>query len=186
MRRGSCISFDIPPITLTPVQTAVERQLLGENVQIDPDGWLLHSAQSANYTDRSSGQGTHKGNTKISSQIRRYYIEIGVLEYYEKAVNDYRIRQILGEGFDGKIRLVPYIFSKQGNKEERNIALLTAQEVNRSREWLYQYQLKKIDYTNKKAIAKIQNKYLYQHFQAARKRSGEWAYSMDKKWFVIR
>ena len=186
VRRGSCISFDIPPITLTPVQTAAERQLLGENIEIEPEGWLIYSAQSSAYRSKSSQKGANNKGLRVPVELRRYYIEVGVLEYYEKTVSDYRTRQILGEGFDGKLRLVPYSFSRQAKKEERDIAVKVSQEVNRSREWLYRYHLKKSGAKEAKAVLALREKWLHRYFRSAVKRTGEWIYGSEKKWIITR
>ena len=180
LRRGSCIGLNVPPITLTPKQTAAERQLLGEEVQIEPDGWLLSSSQSTSHSSHASGKGKispKKHSEPGPSLLRRYYVEKGILEYYEKTLSDYRNNEIIGEGFDGKVRLVPFALSQKGNQEERSLAKELIFELNRSRIWLYKYYSKK----QGKSI-EARKEYLTSYFEEAKTRLNEWIYTTDKKW----
>lgn len=185
LRRGSCIGLNIPPITLTPKQTAAERQLLGEEVQIEPNGWLSSSSQSVSHTvpksewAKSIGEGQTKSDLSL---LRRYYVESGILEYYEKTLSDYRSNHIVGEGFDGKVWIVPFALSQKGNEEERDLAKKLISEVNRSRIWLYEYYLKKEKKQN--SIREIQKKYLDSYFETAKERLNEWIYTADKQWLT--
>lgn len=187
LRRGSCIGFDVPPITLTPQQTAAERQLLGEEVQIEPNGWMTASSQSTAHI--SHGSKTNGSKTKDQSPsgsrreidiLRRYSIERGILKYYEKILSDYRSNQILGESFDGKVRLVPYRISGRGNQEERKLVKKMIFEVNRARIWLYEYHLKKAKKQGQ--IEEVRKRYLTSYFRKAKEHPYEWVYTADKKW----
>ena len=183
LRRGSCIGLNIPPITITTEQTALERQLLGEEVQIEPNGWLLSSSQSIGHasgrTEGREGIGERAAKSDLNL-LRRYYVERGILEYYKKTLSYYRNNQIVGEGFDGKVRLVPFYLSQKGNEEERNLAKQLIPELNSSRIWLYNYYLKKEKEQSK--IVEIRKKYLISYFEEAKKRIDEWIYTADQKW----
>ena len=192
LRRASCISFDIPPITLTSEQTAIERQLLGEEVQIEPKGSLLSSSQSTSHISRSIAKEEGKTSletksTKLSSYLlRRYYVERAILKYYEKTLRYYRSEQILGEGFDGRIRLVPFALSRGRREEERDLARKLASEVNRSRVWLHKYHLRQEK--EQRSLAETQKKYkeyLASYFEEAKEQSGEWIYTAKGKWSRI-
>ena len=191
LRRGSCIGFDVPPITLTSQQTAAERQLLGEEVQIEANGWLVSSSQSTSSNfDSSPKEKEGKeaiGDRSLSrSLLRRYYVERAVLKYYEKGLRYYRSEQILGEGFDGRVRLVPFSLSRKGREEERELARRLASEVNSSRIWLHKYHLKQEKRKGASAKQKHEYKeYLGSYFEEAKGQSGEWLYTIEKKWFRI-
>lgn len=183
IRRGSCIGFDIPPITLTPVETAAERQILGDNVRIEADGWLISSAQSKGYI-ATNEKNTYKEEADADF-ILRHYIEAGVLDYYESNLNEYRGNHIIGEGFDGMVKLIPFSVSKKGNKEERELANKIIAEVNRSRLWIYEYYLstlKKDSDTYSEEQDKIKKAYLYSYFEKGLQRLDEWVYTGEKKW----
>ena len=58
---GSCqalINFKVPPFTITNAQTAAEKQMVGEDRDLEKDGWLVSSIQSssgANVNSKSFG-----------------------------------------------------------------------------------------------------------------------------------
>ena len=190
LRRGSCIAFDIPSITLTPSQTAVERQLLGEEVKIEPDGWLITSSQSDSRIALSKKESSlsSNDNTQNLSELRRHYIEKGVLKYYEKSVTDYLSKHVLGECADGKIRLVPRHLSHRSVRVNRSSARKIATELNRARSWLYRYHFNKqrsaILKISDNELRKIKAKYLQIYYTQAQQRSQEWTCSLELKWFL--
>ena len=182
----SCIAFDIPSITITPASTAMERQLVGEAIELEAKGWMITSTQST--VPYSRKQVEPYESTGDISELRRYYIELGVLHYYEKKVNHYFGLQILGEGFDGKLRVVPLAVSNKGNREQRSIAKKITLEVNRAREWIYRYQLAQAIKAKERKVKveeikeRVRKKYLYSYFVQASKDLNQWIYQADKKW----
>ncbi len=180
-RTGSCIAFDIPPITLTPTKTAAERQLLGEGAVIEPEGWMIVSAQTT-AKNRKSFSKSPLNSIGTQKEKRRYYVELGVLRYYSDTVIQYRNQQIIGESYTGKLKLVPFSVSKKGGSAQRKIALEILNEVNLARVWLYRYALKKVNKKNSRELRQIQYKYLNFYFFRAKKNSGEWVFTMKKKW----
>jgi len=137
-RRGSCFSIDIPPITLTPARTAAERQLIGEDREIEKDGWLLASARS---TTRANDSGALR-------DTRRLYRELAVIEFYENPLRQYAREGVLGEdSVSGKVVLVPEQYSPRTGRfrspEEIQGALRMADEINQSRFYLLQYYIKR-------------------------------------------
>ncbi len=189
IERGSCITFDIPPITLTPAATAAERQLLGRELHIESEGWLIASAKSANFRQEESITKPRPAEIgeEPSQNLRRYDIERGTLEYYEKYLQEYRIAQILGEAYDGSIRLVPYQLSQSGTEAQRKIAQEILFEVNKARFWIYQYHLEAAAKNkNSQLLQQIQKKWLLAHFHKAQERVGEWIWKEGRKWHLNR
>ena len=82
VRTGSCISIDLPPITLTPERTAAERQLLGEEQELEKDGWLIASAQSSLPYEKSPVADARG----LPEEIRRLHREEDLLRFYEEWV----------------------------------------------------------------------------------------------------
>jgi len=180
-RRGSCVSVDIPPITLTPARTAAERQLIGKEALLEEDGWIVASAKNA------PGPGK-QGESDELEEVRRLYRERSVLEFYEEKIKELRLAGILGESFDGTLKPVPERLSPRTGKYrypfETQNAIRIAQEVNRSRKWIYEYQLK---IEKKKATSdpdSIRENFLSIYRKSAR--PGEWVFTADQKWEKLR
>ncbi len=139
IKQGSCIAIALPPITLTPERTAAERQLVGEDRELEKNGWLIASA-------RSSLPAAEGGLDETESEeIRRYYQERGVLEFYDDLVREYRAGGVLGEDPDG--RLVPLPGARRQDRfnspEEIRRAGVVAAEVNRARAWIRAYEARR-------------------------------------------
>ncbi|MCB1309826.1 MAG: DUF1318 domain-containing protein, partial [Leptospiraceae bacterium] len=184
IRKGSCISIDIPPITLTPARTAAERQLIGEEGEVEEDGWLIASSQSTSEYDGVSGGQAVEGQGTMTA-LRRYHVETGVIEFYNEPVREYRAARVLGEGYDGRLHPVPAeVAPRQGryrNPEEMAIAAQIASEVNRAREWLYSYHSQNAPADQSEDIEK---KYLRRFYLEAR--SGEWVLDENNRWLRVR
>jgi len=139
LARYHCISIDLPPITLTPERTAAERQLLGENREIEKHGWLIASSQSSRRYERGAG-GRSRPELEL---LRRLYREQSVLEFYDEYLREYRDRLgLLGEGYDGLVKLLPARYQRRAGRASpraRENAIRIASEVNRSRKWIYDY-----------------------------------------------
>ncbi len=136
-RRGSCVSIDIPPITLTPTRTAAERQLIGEDRDVEKDSWLLASARST----------TRPEEARVLQEARRIYREQAVLEFYEESLREYARAGVLGEKVDsGEVVLVPENVAPRSARfrspEEIELARRTAAEINKSRSYIIQYYIK--------------------------------------------
>ncbi len=180
LRRGACISVDVPPITLTPERTAAERQLIGTEGEIEEDGWLIASAQSVSGEVGSARPGD--GVMTERREDRRYNIEADVLEFYYPVILKYRRDELLGEGFDGLLRPVPSSLRRRsGTSDEIENAAAVADEVNRARRWIYEYERARSGASNEER-ERLRKEFLLRWYEAARNRSGEWIYTERKEW----
>lgn len=186
--RGSCISVDIPPITLTPERTAAERQLIGEDREIEKDGWLIASSQSSVPYEQSSFDGGDESNAGKSEVIRRLYQERSVLEFYEQLVQDYKAGGLLGESYTGELLLVPKLISpRQGRFAKSEIvgkARIVVAEVNQSRNWVYQYRRKSEMAKSVPDLLRVEQDFRLRYRNQAR--TGEWILDEDGEWLKLR
>jgi hypothetical protein len=125
--RCALIKVDVPPITLTPERTAAERQLIGEERELLPDGWLI---SSSSYLPPQS-------STLLPESIREEY---RMLVLYDDILLRYRYLEFLGEGYDGEVFFVPENQSRRRlNADERIRLQSIVAEVNRARRQIYRY-----------------------------------------------
>ena len=170
---SSCIAIDLPPITLTPSRTAAERQLIGENVEIEKNGWLIASARSVHTLpgNQASGKSEESGP---EDPLRQYYREMSVLDFYRDVLDRLKTDGILGESDQGKVLPVPESISprigKYRNPGEVDHALRIAKEVNRSRESVFRYLQKK------EGDPDLRKRFLQQT------RKGEWIHTNESGW----
>lgn len=177
IRRAAIISVDIPPITLTPSRTAAERQLIGENKELEKHGWMIASARSSKQITETDESISHEAEI---DGAREYFKEMSVIEFYHDLLMDYRASGILGESYNGHVipvplRLIPRD-TRMGSGEELNNAKLIAAEINLSRD-----KLRKILKENRadfmKEIPDLGRESL---------NPGEWFYTSESKWVQIR
>ncbi|MCB1173882.1 MAG: DUF1318 domain-containing protein [Leptospiraceae bacterium] len=181
LRKGSCVAIDLPAITLTPARTAAERQLVGEDVQLERDGWLVasaHSLRPLTETIGDSRDNASEGNK--AGIVRRYYIELGVLDFYEPALRHYRESGLLGEAYNGLVMTVPVGLLESARRQalldERSAAIQVANAVNQARRWLAEFQQQKSD---------IQANYASgQEYREAL--PGEWIYTNEERWVRVK
>ena len=179
VKRGSCISIDLPPITLTPERTAAERQLVGENKELEPNGWLLASAQSASRYGRESGR-----TSKPLVEIQRLYRERAILEYYADFLRELQGKGALGETFEGLIAGVPVgqLGADAGRITRADLrrAVTITREVNEARRWIFEY-YRSLDAKGAKPDDdRVKRLYQRNHWEQAP--LGTWVRNADGRW----
>jgi hypothetical protein len=96
------INFKVPPFTITNAQTAAEKQMVGEDRDLEKDGWLVSSIQSSSGSSSISKAGTQSDSTdpEYSGHIQR-------LNYLSPEVKRYKIHGMIGEGIGGILKINP-------------------------------------------------------------------------------
>lgn len=127
--QASLISVDVPPITLTPERTAAERQLIGEEKQLLPNGWLI---SSSSYLPPAS--------SALSELPTHIQAEYRMLVLYDDILLKYRYLSFIGEAKDGFVFFVPsQLIGRSLATQERQRLQSIVNEVNRSRKQIYSY-----------------------------------------------
>lgn len=125
-----------PPITFTQSQTISEKQMIGEDKELERDGWLIASIKSS-----SSGSELWKRtNLSIDSSEKNILILYKKLSYLEPELKLYKLKGVIGESYDGDIKFVPKASLPSGEELTRLKELITM--VNNSRKELIQAQAK--------------------------------------------
>ena len=174
-KRGSCISIDVPPITLTPSQTSLERQLIGDDVSLEENGWLVASAKSSKNTASSDAN---------LSDARDLYREIGVLEYLAEDMDKYKQIGFIGESYDGHLYILPKNYLSQAalsvDQDEMRKAIFIIGEINQSRENILKFYIKRESEKDGRNLDSINTKYKYIYYNQVKQ--GEWRQLKDGKW----
>ncbi len=128
----SCISVDIPPITLTSEKTIIEKQLLGENIEIAKDGWLL---STPNYVAP-----IREETLILEPEVQQ---DFEFIEIYKEIVESYLIRGYLGIDNKGNLKVVPEILRGFTELKHLRISRELATIMNQKKTNIYQYLEKK-------------------------------------------
>lgn len=178
--RKSCISVDIPPITITPGRTAAERQLIGEDRELEPDGWLIASSVSARRAEDIL-------STADTEELRRLHRELGILEFYRAPVEELKGAGIIGESHDGRLLIVPPNVNRRTGRyrrqEEINRASNIMNEVNYSRRWIMQFFLRIENETDNPDPDSILRRYQKSYMENAL--PGEWVFTEERRWVQV-
>ncbi|MCB1189213.1 MAG: DUF1318 domain-containing protein [Leptospiraceae bacterium] len=134
------MSLKPPPITFTQTQTAAEKQIVGEDKELESNGWLISSIQTS-----SSGSEEWERSSTYSSvdseEEKKYILSLQEIAYYAPKVRRLKIRGIVAEGLNGKLVLVENKKGDKSKEKEQNKQLLDI--VNAAREGVVTTKLEK-------------------------------------------
>lgn len=97
----SLFNLKVPPITITNAQTAAEKQMVGEDRELEKEGWMIASIQSS-----SNGRSNRE---KLASEdsdpdIKAHRIRIN---YLTPEVKLYKMHGMIGETPAGIVKINP-------------------------------------------------------------------------------
>lgn len=151
-------SLKAPGITFTQTQTASERQMVGEDKEIEKDGWLISSIKSS-----SSGSDLWERDvTNRNILDKNHLILLKKLAYLTPELKELKVQGIVGESFDGsvkRVRQVPLPISS-GTSEKRVSELLD--RVNATRKEVISIQVGLDPDKSKEEVEASMKEYYYQ------------------------
>ncbi|MCW7489292.1 DUF1318 domain-containing protein [Leptospira meyeri] len=97
----SFLNLKVPPITITNAQTAAEKQMVGEDRELEKEGWMIASIQSS-----SNGRSNREKLATDDSDpdIKAHRIR---LNYLMPELKRYKMHGIVGETPVGLVKLNP-------------------------------------------------------------------------------
>lgn len=155
---GIACTIKAPLITFTQTQTAAEKQMLGEDRNLEKDGWLIASIKTSSSGSEIWERDLVKEEfSGPEDQVR--YIALRTLAYLAKELRDYRAMGVLAEGLDGKIRINPKIKEAGmekvlGDSPTKSRLEELARLVNENREIVIREKLKKNSRSSSKSDEK--------------------------------
>ncbi|MCC6275928.1 MAG: DUF1318 domain-containing protein [Leptospiraceae bacterium] len=103
MITAGCLSLKPPPITFTQTQTSAEKQMVGEDKELEKNGWLIASIK----TSSSGSENWQKESADDDSSDKDYMIALRTIAYFAGELKKYKRHGILGESLDGSVRRNP-------------------------------------------------------------------------------
>lgn len=95
-----------PSITFTQSQTIAERQMIGEDKELEKDGWLISSIRAS-----ASGTEDWKKDSAIDSdeltEDKEYVTNLKILAYTASEIKKLKMQGVVGETLDGLIGFNP-------------------------------------------------------------------------------
>jgi hypothetical protein len=131
-----------PPFTFTQTQTAAERQMIGEDRNLEPNGWLISSIKTSSSGSESWKMESPEELGDNEEERKEYYIILQTLAYLVLDIKQLKKTGVIGENLEGKLAYNPTfnwkIFkTKLEEREYRNKVENIINTVNTNRETLY-------------------------------------------------
>lgn len=116
---ASCISITIPPITLTGSKTAVEKQIIGEENELEEDVWMISSAKVTSEVDL--GDVSQGEQAKIDEENSYTYRAFAILDAFGDELAQLKKDRVVGEDKNGLVAnliLVPGLELPEESREK--------------------------------------------------------------------
>lgn len=128
-----------PPITFTQTATAAEKQMVGEDKDIEKDGWILSSIRTSATGSRIWKRESLDRTIDYPDYDDEIYSALRKLAYFSGEVHEFRKKGFIGESANGSLKVNPNyktsIYYKEFPEKQKRINLVLA-EVNQTRSFL--------------------------------------------------
>ncbi|PJE01486.1 MAG: DUF1318 domain-containing protein [Leptospira sp.] len=122
-------SLKAPAITFTQTQTASEKQMIGEDKEIEKDGWLISSIKSS-----SSGSDLwQKDDSTDSVSDKELIIQLKKLAYLSPEISEWKDKGMIGESYDGTLKKNPKVPISPASNTSRIEELINLVNQTRAR-----------------------------------------------------
>ncbi|WCL49730.1 DUF1318 domain-containing protein [Leptospira sp. GIMC2001] len=159
-------SLNPPPITFTQTATAAEKQMLGEDRDIEADGWILSSIKMSASGSEIWQRVELDRDADYPDYDSDLYIALRKIAYFSAEVINWKKKRFVGESYSGELKINPkYIdslyYQEFPNHEKRILEVLP--QVNKTRNYINQEKIKELEKNSK--LTQIQKDKLIQSFQ---------------------
>ena len=123
----SCLSIVPPDVNLTGEKTVIERQIVGDYMELEKDAWTISSVKTT--VGKKNTSGRMSGDPELFKYIK-------VREYHADKIKEYKTEGSLGEGNSGYIQ---YMDNKkyESSPAEKKILLTVIDEENLARKEIF-------------------------------------------------
>ena len=123
----SCCSIIPPSVSITGEKTVIERQIIGDYMEIEKDAWALSSVRT------TAGQGNISGKMAGDPELFKY---TKIREFHQEKMKEYKAEGAIGETNRG---FVQYMETKKYDLSpaEKKILLTVIDEENTARREIF-------------------------------------------------
>ncbi|MBV6493327.1 MAG: hypothetical protein LDLANPLL_01343 [Turneriella sp.] len=92
-------TFVVPPVTITGQKTAIEKQIIGEQTELEKDVWMISSAKTAEHAQlESKPQDIQRSVAQENANTSRAFLKF---EMFSKSLVELKKDRVVGENKDG-------------------------------------------------------------------------------------
>ncbi|HOP64541.1 MAG TPA: DUF1318 domain-containing protein [Spirochaetota bacterium] len=168
----SCLTVVPPEINLTGEKTVIERQIVGDYMELEKDAWTVSSVRTT--VARKKGDSNLSGDQEIIKAIK-------AREFHADRIRDYKTEGVIGETAEGYISYIPG-HSYEKSAELKKVLLTIIDEENSARKNIFTRTLSK---SGKKTPSDSEVKSFGRMFadeQRALAQKGDWIQDNSGKW----
>ncbi|MES0489190.1 MAG: hypothetical protein ABUK01_04310 [Leptospirales bacterium] len=93
-------SVVIPPITFTGSKTATEKQIIGEESELEEDVWMISSAKTTSEVDIEEGESADELR-QVEQENRYMYRAFSIMDAFSDELSELKRDRVVGENNDG-------------------------------------------------------------------------------------
>ncbi len=183
----NCTLFSLrpPPITFTQTATAAEKQMLGDDKDIEKEGWLLSSIRTSSTGSNVWEREILDKNKEVDRSDEELFISLRKLAYFAGELRTYKKKGFIGEALDGQVKINPNMkqseyFEEYGNYKQRIEAILPQDNETRAFVKAKRIQTLENDYKDEKTREKRRSEIHLVYYKTVE--SGEFFEFSSGKW----
>jgi len=138
----------LPAITFTQSGTAAERQMIGNDKEIEKDGWILSSVKTSALGSEIWKRENLNDEIYLPENDEEVIIHLKRIAYLASEIKSFKNKGFIGEALDGKLKLNPILNQTKNFNEYADIKSRVEEIIklnNESRTFLYNKKSERIE-----------------------------------------
>jgi hypothetical protein len=138
----------LPAITFTQSGTAAEKQMIGNDKEIEKDGWILSSVKTSALGSEIWKRENLNNEIYLPENDEEVVLHLKRIAYLAPEIKVYKNKSFVGESLDGKVRVNPNLNLTKYSSEYPDVKARVEEIIrltNESRSFLHTKKSERID-----------------------------------------
>jgi hypothetical protein len=175
----------LPAITFTQSGTAAEKQMIGNDKEIEKDGWILSSVKTSALGSEIWKRENLNNEIYLPENDEEVVLHLKRIAYLAPEIKSYKNKSFVGESLDGKVKVNPLLNMTKYSSEYPDVKARVEEIIrltNESRSFLYSKKSERIDseFKDPKKASNEKNKLIYIYYNLVE--DGEYYEISKNKW----
>jgi len=175
----------LPAITFTQSGTAAEKQMIGNDKEIEKDGWILSSVKTSALGSEIWKRENLNNEIYLPENDEEVVLHLKRIAYLAPELKLYKNKSFVGESLDGKVKVNPILNLTKYSSEYPDVKPRVEEIIrllNESRSFLYSKRSEKIEkeFKDPKDANTEKNKILFIYYNLVE--DGEYYEISKNKW----
>jgi hypothetical protein len=175
----------LPAITFTQSGTAAEKQMIGNDKEIEKDGWILSSVKTSALGSEIWKRENLNNDIYLPENDEEVVLHLKRIAYLAPEIKSYKNKSFIGEALDGKVKVNPILNLTKYSSEYPDVKARVEENIrltNESRSFLYSKKSERIDieFKDPKKANTEKNKILFIYYNLVE--DGEYYEISKNKW----